>query len=133
MNFALVPLLASATLALVSGTLILLYKPNRVVTLLASASLLLLGLQQLGWARAIDAISWGERNYWLDLSLICWLPVSVAWLLLSVTLARGINPEQSHGWRVYVAIQALISIGMIAGVHWISPLGRFVVGREGQA
>jgi hypothetical protein len=133
MNFVIVPLLASAALALVSGTAILLWKPNRVVTLLASASLLLLGFQQLGWSRAIDAISWGERNYWLDLSLICWLPVSVAWLLLSVTLARGTNPEQSHGWRVYVSIQALLSIGMIAGIHWISPLGRFVVGREGQA
>jgi Cu(I)/Ag(I) efflux system membrane protein CusA/SilA len=36
MNFALVPLLASATLALVAGTIILLWKPNRVVTLLAS-------------------------------------------------------------------------------------------------
>jgi len=22
---------------------------------------------------------------------------------------------------------------MIAGIHWVSPLGRFVVGREGQA
>jgi len=38
----------------------------------------------------------------------------VAWLLLSVTLARGTNPEQSQRLARHVSIQALLSIGMIA-------------------
>lgn len=128
MSFLLVPLLVSATLALVSGTVILIWKPNRVVTLLAGVALLLLGLQQLGWVRAISAIPLGERNYWLDLSLVCWLPVSLAWLLLSTTLARGTDPQQTHGWRVYVWIQAFLSLGLIVALHWLTPLGRTVVG-----
>ncbi len=128
MSFLLLPLLISATLALVSGTVILIWKPNRVVTLLAGVALLLLGLQQLGWVRAITAIPLGERNYWLDLSLVCWLPVSLAWLLLSITLARGTDPQQNHGWRVYVWIQALLSTGMIVALYALTPLGRTVVG-----
>jgi len=127
MSFVIVPLLGSAILALASGTAILIWKPNRAVTLLAGAALLLLGIQQLGWARAISAIPLGDRNYWLDLSLICWLPVSLAWLLLSITLGRGTNPEQTHGWRVFVWIEAFLSIGMLAMLHRYSPLGRSVV------
>ena len=132
MSFVFVPLLTSAALAIASGIAILIWRPNRVVTLLASASLLLVGLQQLGWARAIYAIPFEARNYWLDLSLICWLPVSLAWLLLSITLARGTNPERTHGWRLYFLLQALVSIGMVAGLQWLSPLGGFVGGREAQ-
>jgi hypothetical protein len=130
MNFVFVPLLASAVIALLGGIAIVIWKPNRVVTLLASASLLLVGVQQLGWTRAIYAIAYEDRNYWLELSLICWLPVSLAWLLLSITLARGTDPDRSHGWRVYVSLQALVSIGMVAGLNWLSPLGPFVNGRE---
>jgi len=92
-----------------SGTAILLWKPNRVVTLLASASLLLLGFQQLGWARAIDATPGGNATTGSTcrLSAGCRSPCLAPPF---VTLARGTNPEQSHGWRVYVSIQALLSI-----------------------
>ena len=76
MTFAELLLLASALLALASAVITLIFRPNRMVTLVASASLLLLGLQQLGWSRAINSIPLGERNYWLDLSFVCWLPVS---------------------------------------------------------
>jgi hypothetical protein len=127
MSFVLVPLFASAALALASGTVILIWRPNRAVTLLAGAALLLLGVQQLGWARAISAIPLPERDYWLDLSLVCWLPVSLAWLLLSITLARGVDPQRTHGWRVFVSLQALVSIGMVSALHWFSPLGRPLV------
>jgi hypothetical protein len=133
MNVMVALLLASGALAVLSGALVLLWKPNRVVSLLAAASLLLLGLQQLGWARAIDAISWGERNYWLDLSLVFALPLSLAWLLLSVVLARETESEQARVWRLYVSFQALISFGAVAGLHWFSPLGRFVVEGNRQA
>jgi hypothetical protein len=132
MNFVFVPLLASAGLALLGGIAILIWKPNRVVTLLAAAALLLVGLQQLGWTRALYALSFERRNYWLDLSLVCWLPVSLAWLLLSITLARGTDPEQLRGWRVYVSLNALVSIVMVAGLQWFSPLRSFVPGREAQ-
>lgn len=132
MSFVVLALLGSAVLALAAGTAILIWKPNRVVTLLAGGALLLLGLQQLGWARAIGAMPWGERNYWLDLSLVCLLPVSLAWLLLSITLARGTDPAHSLGWRAYVSLQALLSIGMVAALHWFSPLGRIAIGREGE-
>jgi len=131
-SFVFVPLLTSAALALASGIAILIWRPNRVVTLLASASLLLVGLQQLGWARAIYAIPFEQRNYWLDLSLICWLPVSLAWLLLSITLARGATPDRTQGWRLYFLLQALVSIGMVAGLQWLTPLGSFIGGREAQ-
>ncbi len=131
MNVTLALLLASGALALVSGAVVLLWKPNRLVSLLAAGALLLLGLQQFGWARAIDAISWGERNYWFDLSLVFALPLSLAWLLLSIVLAREPEFEQARAWRLYVSIQALFSLGAVAGLHWFSPLGRFVVaGRE---
>lgn len=130
MTFVLFPLLASATLALASGTGILVWRPNRPVTLLAGAALLLLGIQQLGWARAIAGIPFADRGYWLDLSLICWLPVSLAWLFLSITLGRGTDSRGTNGWRVFVAIQALVSIGMIAALQWISPLERAVVSAD---
>lgn len=130
MTFVLFPLLASATLALASGTGILVWRPNRPVTLLAGAALLLLGIQQLGWARAIGGIPFADRGYWLDLSLICWLPVSLAWLFLSITLGRGADSRGTNGWRVFVAIQALVSIGMIAALHWISPLERAVLSAD---
>jgi hypothetical protein len=133
MNVSVALLLAGGALALLSGAVVLLWKPNRVVSLLAAASLLLLGLQQLGWARAVDAISWGERNYWLDLSLVFALPLSLAWLLLSVVLARETESEQARVWRLYVSFQALLSLGAVAGLHWFSPLGRFVVGGDLQA
>ena len=134
MTYVLFPLLASAALALASGTSILIWKPNRPVTLLAGASLLLLGIQQLGWARAIGAIPFPERAYWLDLSLICWLPVSLSWLFLSITLGRGRDSESGHGWRVFVAIQAVLSIAMIAALHWTTPLERPVLSADtGQA
>ena len=133
MNVMVPLLVASGALALLSGAVVLLWKPNRVVSLLAAASLLLLGLQQLGWARAIDAISWGERNSWLDLSLVFALPVSLAWLLLSVVLARETEPKQTRVWRLYISFQALLSLGAVAGLHWFSALGRFVVGGDGRA
>jgi len=130
MSFVLIPLFVSATLALASGTGILIWKPNRPVTLLAGAALLLLGLQQLGWARAISAIPFPDRGYWLDLSLICWLPVSLAWLFLSITLGRDPDAKQALGWRAFVAAQAIVSIGMVAALHWFTPLERAVVGAE---
>src|SRR5438093_1400021 len=133
MNVMVPLLVASGALALLSGAVVLLWKPNRVVSLLAAASLLLLGLQQLGWARAIDAISWGERNSWLDLSLVFALPVSLAWLLLSVVLARETEPKQTRVWRLYISFQALVSLGAVSGLHWFSALGRFVVGGDGRA
>jgi len=131
MTFVLVPLLASATLALASGTLILIFRPNRVVTLLAAAALILLGLQQLGWARAINAMPVGDRNYWLDLTLVFWLPVSLAWLLLSATLARGIDPNRTHGWRVFVSLEAVVAIGMMVALYWYSPLDPSVIRAAG--
>jgi hypothetical protein len=133
MNVTVALLLASGALALLSGAVVLLWKPNRVVSLLAAAALLLLGLQQLGWARAIDAISWGDRNYWLDLSLVFAMPLSLAWLLLAVVLARETEPEQARVWRLYVSLQALLSLGAVAGLHWFSPLGRFLVEGNRQA
>jgi len=123
-SFVLIPLFASATLALASGTGILIWKPNRPVTLLAGGALLLIGLQQLGWARAISALPYPDRGYWLDLSLICWLPVSLAWLFLSITLGRGTDPHRTNGWRTFVAVQAIVSIAMVAALHWFTPLER---------
>lgn len=131
MNFAELLLIASALLALASGLITLVFRPRRLVTLLAGAALLLLGLQQLGWARALGTIPSGERNFWLDLSLICWLPVSLAWLLLSITLARGTDPERLRSWRVYVSLQALVSMGMVAALQRFSPLGSTIPGVEG--
>jgi len=133
MSFAELLLLISALLALSSGLITLVFRPNRAVTLLASAALLLLGLQQIGWARAINAMPWGERNNWLDLSLICWLPVSLAWLLLSITLGRGADPERLRAWRGYIVSQVLLSIGMVIALKWFSPLGRGVAGVGGEA
>ena len=130
MSFVLIPLFASATLALASGTGILIWKPNRPVTLLAGGALLLLGLQQLGWARAISAIPYPDRGYWLDLSLICWLPVSLAWLFLSITLGRGTDPHRTNGWRTFVAVQSIVSIAMIAALHWFTPLERSIVSAQ---
>jgi len=120
-------LLATGALAILAGVLVIFLSPSRLASLLTGAALFLLGLQQIGWARAIDAISWGERNYWLDLSFVCTPPVSLAWLLLSVTLGRGHGAERFHGWRVYVPIQALLSLATVAGLHWYSPVGRFVL------
>lgn len=126
MSPELILLLTSGTLAALGGAVIILMSPSRLAALLAGVSLLLLGLQQLGWARAIDAISWGMRNYWFDLSFVFALPVSLAWLLLSVTLGRGEGPERFRGWRVFVPLQAVLSLAAVAGLHWFSPVGRLL-------
>jgi hypothetical protein len=133
MTFAELLLLASALLALASAVITLVFRPNRMVTLVASAALLLLGLQQLGWSRAINSIPLGERNYWLDLSLVCWLPVSLAWLFLSITLARGADPDRLRAWRGYFAVQALASVAMVVALQWYSPVGRTVLSPGGNS
>ncbi len=133
MRLELILLLSTGTVALLGGGAVLLLGPGRLASLLAGASLLLLGLQHLGWARAFDAISWGERNYWLDLSFVCTLPVSLAWLLLSVTLGRGHGQTRFRGWRVYVPLQALAALAAVAGLHWFSPVGRSVIAGSASA
>ena len=133
MSFAELLLLASALLAMAGAVVTLVFRPNRMVTLVASAALLLLGLQQLGWSRAISLMPQGERNYWLDLSLVCWLPVSLAWLLLSITLGRGADLERLRGWRGYFAVQALASVAMVVALQWYSPIGRTVLGVGGSS
>src|SRR5258705_7195346 len=50
-----------------------------------------------------------------------WLPVALAWLPPSATLARGRDPGRSHGWRVFITVQSVVSIGMVAALHWFSP------------
>lgn len=131
MSFAELLLLASSMLALAGAFLTLLFRPNRMATLVASASLLLLGLQQLGWSRAIHALPWGGRNYWLDLSLICWLPVSLVWLFLSLLIGRGMDLERLRSWGAYFAFQALVSVGMVIALQWYSPIGRTFLGAGG--
>ena len=125
------PLIVSATLALASATLILIFRPNRAVTVLTGAALVLLGLQQIGWARAVSGTSIGDRHYWLELSLIFWLPVSLAWLLLSATLARGIDPARTHGWRAFVTFEAVLATAMMLALHWYSPFDAWTVRTAG--
>ncbi|HYR51637.1 MAG TPA: hypothetical protein VET83_03365 [Candidatus Dormibacteraeota bacterium] len=133
MTFAELLLIASALLALASAFVTVIFRPNRMVTLVASAALLLLGLQQLGWSRAINSILLGERNYWLDLSLVCWLPVSLSWLFLSISLARGADLDRLRPWRIYFAIQAAASVAVVVALQWYSPIGRTVIGPGGDS
>jgi len=119
-------LLASGTLAVLASALVIILSPNRLAAFLAGVALFLLGLLQFGWARAIDAISWSGSNYWLDLSFVCAPTVSLAWLLFSVALGRPPGAERFRGWRVYLPIQVLLSLALVAGLNWYSPVSRLV-------
>lgn len=99
-------LLASGFVAVAMGGLTLTASPGRVLSVLGGGALALLGLLQLGFARALFASSWGGRNTWLELCLVFCLPVSVVWVLLSASLARTQHLGRLRGWRAYVVAQA---------------------------
>lgn len=119
--------------AILGGSLIVLLSPRRLTTLLAGLALGLLGLQQLGLAKAIHAISWTKEDYWFDLSLVWALPVSLAWLLLSMTLARGRSTISRRGWRLYVVGQALASLAAVVLIQKVPALGQSALEQGGSA
>jgi hypothetical protein len=129
MTLEIVLLTTSGFVALAMGALILTASPGRVVSVLAGGAMALLGLLQLGFARAMFAFEWGGRNTWLELSLVFSLPVSVVWVLLSATLSRTQHLGQLRGWRAYVLAQLLLCAGAVilmalSPLVGITPLGK---------
>jgi hypothetical protein len=121
MTFEIVLLVTSGFVALAMGALILTSSPGRVVSVLAGGAMALLGLLQLGLARALFAFEWGGRNTWLEISLVFSLPVSVVWVLLSAALSRTQHLGRLRGWRAYVLAQLLLCVGAVI-LMALSPL-----------
>ena len=107
-------LLASGFVAVAMGGLVLTASPGRVASVLGGSALALLGLLQLGFARALFAFEWGGRNTWFELCMVFSLPVSLAWVLLSASLSRTRHLGQLRGWRVYVLAQVALFMGAVA-------------------
>lgn len=106
-------LLASGLIAVAMGGLTLTAGPGRVISVLGGGALTLLGLLQLGFARALSAFEWGGRNTWLELCLVFSLPVSVSWVLLSASLSRTHDLGRLRGWRAYVLGQVALCIAAV--------------------
>jgi hypothetical protein len=106
-------LLSSGLVALAMSGVTLTASPGRVISVLCAAALALLGLLQLGFARALFASAWGGRNTWLELSIVFSLPVSVLWVLLSASLSRTQHLGQLRGWRAYVLGQVFLSAAAV--------------------
>jgi hypothetical protein len=120
---------ASGALAMLGGLAGVFLGMGRRVSLLAGAALLLLGLQHFGWVLAITAPTSVERNFWLDVSFVGVLLVSLAWLLLSVIWGRDEDP--GRGWRIYAPLQAALSLAALAALHRFSPIDRFAKAENG--
>lgn len=106
-------LLAGGFVAVAMGGFILTASPGRVISVLSAAALALLGLLQLGFARALFASAWGGRNTWLELCIVFSLPVSALWVLLSASLSRTQHLGQLRGWRAYVLAQVFLCAAAI--------------------
>jgi hypothetical protein len=106
-------LLASGFIAVAMGGLVLTASPGRVASVLGGGALVLLGVLQLGFARAVFASAWGGRNTWFELCLVFSLPVSVVWVLLSASLSRTRHLGQLRGWRAYVLVQVALCVAAI--------------------
>jgi len=114
MTLEIAVLLASGFVAVAMGGLVLTASPGRVASVLCGSALALLGLLQLGFARALFAFEWGGRNTWFELCLVFSIPVSLVWVLLSASLSRTRHLGQLRGWRVYVLAQVALSVAAIA-------------------
>jgi hypothetical protein len=115
-------LTAAGLIAILAGCLLAFQRP-RYASLIAAASLASLGVLQFGWARAIYDTSAAGRGAWFELSLALALPVSLSWLILSLTLLRGPDLALSAGWRVYIVAQAAGSVAALAFVALV-PAGQ---------
>ena len=69
MTFEISLLLTSGAVAILAGVLVLTLGSSRPASLLSGFALVLLGLNQLGWARAAYTVVWEGRNQWFELSL----------------------------------------------------------------
>lgn len=121
MSFEIALLLTSGGIAILAGVLVLVLGPSRPASLLSGFALVLLGLNQLGWARAVYTVAWEGRNQWFELSLGFSMALTLAWLLLSVVLARGNTKGPGRGWRLYIALQAILSLAVLVLVGHIPP------------
>ena len=116
MNLDVLLLISGGLIAILAGGLVAFLAPARYASLLAATALASLGLLQFGWARAIYDLSWSGGGAWFELSLVFALPVSLCWLLLSLTLFRGPYPALPAGWRAYVLALAVFSAAALAFV-----------------
>lgn len=114
-------LVSGGLVAILAGALVAFLGPARYASLLAAAALASLGLLQFGWARAVHDLSWSSGGAWFELSLAFALPVSLGWLLLSLTLFRGPHTAIAVGWRVYVVAVAVFSAAALAFVTLVPP------------
>lgn len=95
---------------MISAAIVLTIRSTRGTAAIAALALGLLGLLQFGFARAVSAIGEHGPNIWFDLSLAFGIPVSLTWLLLSLTLGRTSGTAVGRPWRAYVIAQSLFAI-----------------------
>ncbi|MGE5176391.1 MAG: hypothetical protein ACM3JJ_08450 [Hyphomicrobiales bacterium] len=110
-------LLASGGLAaLFAAAVIAFLGPGRYVAAVAGVCMAAFGLLQFGFARAVfERNAWGVMA-WFDRSLALALPVSALWILLSIALGRGDRVVARGAWRLYLALQAALSLAALLAV-----------------
>jgi hypothetical protein len=116
MTLDVVILVAAGSIAAIAGGLVLLVSPGRFVSFMAGAALALLGLVQLGFARAVYEYGAATGEAWLENALALGLAVSTVWVLLSATLGRARSMGDLRSWRLFLALQAAVTLIAFASV-----------------
>jgi hypothetical protein len=109
-NLDVILLISGGLVALIAGGIVAFLSPGRIVSLLAGAALGLLGLVQFGLARAVYESGAIARAEWFESSLAFGFSVSAVWVFLSVSLGRARGIAGLGAWRVYLMLQAVLSL-----------------------
>ena len=110
MSLDVILLISGGLVALIAGGVVSFVSPGRVVSLLAGAALALLGLVQFGFARAVYEGAAPARAEWFESSLALGFAVSAVWVFLSVSVGRAKGIAGLGAWRVYLVLQAALSL-----------------------
>ncbi|MBE0656226.1 MAG: PEP-CTERM system histidine kinase PrsK [Bryobacteraceae bacterium] len=106
---------ASAVLALLLAIAGLLSRRRSLASWSFAAGMALLGLDSFLAAQAQRASQFDDLVQGLTLSLIIKSLVPAAWLCFSLTYSRGGYREALAGWRIPLALAALLPVGLAIG------------------
>ena len=114
-------LTVAGIVAILAGGMVVLVAPGRFVSLIVGCALALLGILQLGYARATLGAAWGDDALWLRYALALALPATGLWVLAAAALGRSRLEGLARWWRLYLLLQGAASVAVVAWL--LAPLG----------
>jgi hypothetical protein len=107
-------LTVAGIVAILAGGMVVLVAPGRFVSLIVGCALALLGVLQLGYARATLGAAWGDEALWYRYALALSLPATGLWVLGAAALGRSRFEGLASWWRLYLVLQGAASVAVVA-------------------